>query len=274
MIQTLYTGASGLTSQQKNIDVIANNVSNINTDGFIKSRMDFQDLLYLRMRTPRPIDNGPERNLQRGAGIRTYQTATIFLQGPLKETGRALDFALSGKGFFVVENPVIDEDYDGDADPSILMTRGGNFHLSVEDDGHYLVDLHGRYVLDDSEQRILLPEGVAIEDIRCDAEGTLSYWTPGEEGGTTEIARLMIVDFVNPGGLAAVGGNAYIQTDNSGELLDEASARVVHRTLEGSNVDYAEEVTRLIRAQRVYQLASRVVSTADQMMGIANNIRP
>lgn len=270
MIQTLYTGASGLTGQQKNIDVIANNVSNINTDGFVRSRFDFQDALYMRMRAPKPASNGPEKNLMRGSGAIEYQTALILQQGPLRETGRALDFALEGRGFFVVENPFIDEDYEGDADQSILMIRDGNFHISVEDDVAYLVDLSGRYILDEDGERIMIPEGVPIENIACSSEGLLSWTPPG--GETVLIAQLMMVDFVNPGGLEKTGRGGFIQTDNSGDLID-AKASVRHRTLEASNVDYAEEVTRLIRAQRAYQMASRVVTTADQMMGIANNIR-
>jgi flagellar basal-body rod protein FlgG len=282
MIQTLYTGATGLTGQQRNIDVIANNVSNINTDGFVRSRFDFQDALYLRMRVPKPrsqpsLTDGPERNLMRGAGAIDYQTARIFQQGPLKETGRVLDFALDGRGFFVVENPFIDELYEGDVDQSILMLRDGSFHLSVEEEGEaFLVDGRGRYVLNLEGERIMIPEGISVERIACSAEGLLTYTPAG--GETVEIAQLMLLDFVNPGGLESVGGNAFMQTDNSGEILEEpgviGSGTVVRqRVLEGSNVDYAEEVTRLIRAQRVYQLASRVVTTADQMMGIANSIR-
>ncbi|MCL2030221.1 MAG: flagellar hook-basal body protein [Oscillospiraceae bacterium] len=271
MIQSLYTGASGLTGQQKNIDVIANNVSNLNTDGFVRSRFDFQDCLYLRMRAPKPASNGPEKNLMRGSGAIAYQTALILQQGPLRETGRVLDFALEGRGFFAVENPLLDEEYEGNADRSILLVRGGNFHLSVEEESAYLVDEMGRYILNENSQRIELPAGVPVEGIVCSAEGQLSY-TPPLGGETVEIARLMLLDFVNPAGLERVGHGAFVQSDNSGDIIN-ADAAVLQRMLESSNVDYSEEVTRLIRAQRAYQIASRVVTTADQMMGIANNIR-
>lgn len=271
MIQTLYTGASGLTGQQKNIDVISNNVANLNTDGYIKSRFDFQDCLYLRMRAPKPASNEPEKNLQRGAGAIEYQTARVFLQGPLKETGRVLDFALEGRGFFAVENPFIDEYYEGEADQSILLVRNGNFHVSPEGENTYLVDAQSRYVLNEAGERIIVPNGIDPERISCSAEGRLTY-TPPTGGETVEIAQLMILDFVNPGGLEDVGNGAFVQTDNSGEIL-EAGATVLQRKLEASNVDYADEVSRLIRAQRAYQMASRVITTADQMMGIANSIR-
>ena len=271
MIQTLYTGVTGLTGQQKNIDVIANNISNINTDGYIKSRFDFQDCLYVTMRAPHPASNGPEKNLQRGNGAIEYQTARIFQEGAHVETGRALDFTLTGRGFFVVANPFPDENYEGEADQSVLLVRGGNFHVSAEEDGaYYLVDSQNRYVLNAEGERIELPQNAAIEGIQCSQDGILSY--VDASGVTVEFAQFQILDFVNPGGLADAGNGAFIQTENSGEIIENTAA-VLQRRLESSNVDYADEVTRLIRAQRAYQLAARTITTADQMMGIANGIR-
>lgn len=270
MIQTLYTGASGLIGQQKNIDVIANNVANVNTDGYKKTRFDFQDCLYVTMRAPHPASNGPEKNLQRGNGAIELQTARIFLGGSLTDTGRVLDFAIDGNGFFVVENPTVDESYEGDADQSILMVRNGNFHISNDEEGAFLVDPQGRYVLDTEGERIALPTSVPMERLLCSGDGLLSY--VNDEGVLVEVAQMQIVDFVNPGGLADVGNGAFMQTDNSGEMT-EGTGKIVQRKLEASNVDYAEEATRLIRAQRAYQLAARAVTTADQMMGIANSIR-
>ncbi|MDR1736330.1 MAG: flagellar hook-basal body protein [Oscillospiraceae bacterium] len=270
MIQTLYNGASGLTGQQKNIDVIANNVANVNNDGFKKERFDFQDALYMRMRAPHPASNGPEKNLMRGSGTIEYQTASVLIQGALRETDRVLDFALDGPGFFAVEPPFENEDYEGEADISIHLIRNGNFHLSVEEEGTFLVDSHGRYLLSEDGERIVLPPEMPPEELVCDSEGYLYYFDA--EGNQIDLVRLQIVDFVNPGGLEDIGNGAYIQTENSGEMV-ESGAAVLQRRLEASNVDYSEEVTRLIRAQRAFQMASRVVTTADQMMGIANSIR-
>ncbi len=266
MIQSLYTGASGLTGQQKNIDVISNNVANVNTDGFKASRFDFQDCLYLRMQSP--TDNSPQKNLQRGAGAIEYQVAKLFLQGAVRETGRTLDFALEGNGFFMVENPNPLEENEGMDE--MLYTRSGNFYISPEEgsgEGGYLVDASGRYILSADGDRIFInnPEALSVSQ-----EGFLTETS--SQGEVTEIARLGLMDFTNRQGLAAVGDNLYMTTANSGEEA-EAAATVRGSGLESSNVDYAEEVTRLIRAQRAYQLAARCVTTADQMMQQVNNIR-
>ena len=266
MIQALYTGASGLTGQQRNIDVISNNVANINTDGFKASRFDFQDCLYLRMQSP--VDNSPQKNLQRGAGTFEYQIAKLFLQGPLRDTGRALDFAIEGNGFFIVENPNPLDEYDGMDE--ILYTRSGNFYVSPEVEGEtggYLVDSAGRFILSTDGDRIFITDPAALS---VSSEGLLSQ--TDAQGVVTEIAYLGLMDFTNRQGLAAVGDNLYMVTDNSGEEV-EVAATVRGNSLEASNVDYGGEITRLIRAQRAYQLATRCISTADQMMQQVNNIR-
>lgn len=262
MIQTLYTGATGLTGQQKNIDVIANNVANMETDGYKKSRFDFQDCLYVRMRSP--VDNSPEKNLQRGNGAIAYQTARSFAQGPLLESDRRLDFAIEGRGFFVVENPA---PQDEDGSDTELYSRAGSFFLSTEEDGDYLVDAQGRYVLGENGERVLIPDPSTLT---IDKDGTM--FCRNADGSSQEIGRLAIRDFTNQAGLAAVGGNDYKYTANCGEMT-EALGKIKQNCTEGSNVDYSEEVTRMIRAQRAYQLAARCVSTADQMMGVANTIR-
>jgi flagellar basal-body rod protein FlgG len=269
MIQMLYTGASALLSQQRNIDVIANNVANLETDGYKKTRLDFEELLYKQMKAPYPASNGTEKNLMRGNGIRASQMIRLFMQGALQDTGRSLDFALEGPGFFAVENSA-EQDEDSDIDETVLFVRGGNFNLSVEEEGTFLVDSQSRYVLSAEGARIQLPPGTDMSEVSCDPEGLL--FLSGAEGGIQEIAKLQLVNFTNPGGLKDLGNGAYIQTETTGEIL-ESDATVRQGAIESSNVDYAEEVTRLIRSQRAYQLASRVISTADQMMGLANTIR-
>ncbi|MDR0249153.1 MAG: flagellar hook-basal body protein [Oscillospiraceae bacterium] len=278
MLQCLYNAASGLSSQQKNVDVIANNVANVGTDGYKKTRLDFQDCLYRQLRAPHPASNGPEKNLRGGTGAIEYQTARILLQGPLAATGRLLDFAIDGKGFFVLENPHADDpaygEYDDDVDRSVLYTRAGSFFVSPEGDedeqSYYLVDSLGRYLLDEDGQRIALTDGVVPQ---CSTDGVLTYYD--EYGEATVLARLQIAYFTNPGGLANAGGGAYIATENCGEAAEPGTyvSYVLQGYTESSNVDLSEELTRLIRSQRVYQLASRCVSTADQMMGLANSIR-
>jgi flagellar basal-body rod protein FlgG len=267
MFQPLHTGRLGLTGQQRNVDVIGNNIANINTTGYKKARLDFQDNLYTRMFNKE--DMGPHMNLQRGVGVRTYQTARMFEQGSLRATERPLDFALEGRGFFVIENPS-PQDYE-DLYDEVLFTRNGTFYLSVEDnDEAYIVDSFGRFLLDENGGRIMVTDPNSLS---CGPDGTL--FSKDEFGNIVEIARLGLVDFTNLGGLVAYGESTFIQSFNSGEMLadDELSVTVHQGFVEESNVDLAEEMTRMIRAQRAYQLAARAVATADQMMQVANAIR-
>ncbi len=272
MIQTLYSASTGMITQQKNIDTISSNVANINSDGYKKRRFDFQDALYTRMRTPSPIDNVPEQNLMRGHGSIEYQTKQIFFQGGLKESGRLLDFAIEGQGFFAVENPTPSEDVgNGDGEEisdAVLYTRGGNMYVSPTEEGNFLADSKGRFFLDEDGERIPMPEMQV--NLACDKAGNLSY--VDSTGENVSIGKLQFVDFVNPEGLANFGDNCYTMSENSGEFI-EAKGVILQGYNEGSNVDYAEETTRLIRAQRAYQMAARCISTADQMMQLTNSIR-
>ncbi|GHV35533.1 flagellar basal body rod protein FlgG [Clostridia bacterium] len=265
MIQAFHTAASGLSGQQKNIDIIANNVANINTFGFKQSRLDFQDMMYNRM--VNQVDNGEHMNLQHGTGVRPLQMNTLFLQGNAVTTERALDFMLQGNGFFNIE---------GD-DGETLYTRDGTFKISVETDANYLVTSDGKYVLDADGERIQLTGDYTRMNLSPD--GYIRF--EDEEGNLSEAntLRLGISDFINPAGLSDAGNNRFRATENSGdpEQMDAdgtfGAPNVKNFALEGSNVDYGREATRLIRAQRAYQLASRAVTTADQMMGLANSIR-
>ena len=261
MFQPLHTGGSGLIGQQRSIDTIGNNLSNLSTTGYKKVRLDFQDLLYTRMFNW--DDNGPHMNLQRGAGIREYQTARVMTQGAAQVTERTLDFMLEGAGFFAVENPT---PMDEDGLDETLYTRVGSFYISAEE-VPYLIDGQGRYILDADGERIAVTDPA---NLAADSEGNLFY-TSGD-GQTTHVARLGLYDFVNPGGLADVGDGYFVQTANSGEI-SEAACTVRQGVIEASNVDMSEEMVRLIRSQRAYQLAARCVSTADQMMQIANSIK-
>jgi flagellar basal-body rod protein FlgG len=140
MFQPLHTGRLGLTSQQRQVDVIGANIANINTTGYKRTRLDFQDNLYTRMFNK--ADMGEHMNLQRGTGLREYQTARILEQGSLQSTGRSLDFAFESAGFFMVENPL---PLDENGLDEVLFTRGGTFYISTEDDENYLIDAFGDF---------------------------------------------------------------------------------------------------------------------------------
>ncbi|MDR0671485.1 MAG: flagellar hook-basal body protein [Oscillospiraceae bacterium] len=257
MIQTMYNGLHGMLSHQQNLDNIANNIANINSHGYKRSRTEFKETLYARMLSP--TDNAPQVNLQRGAGVIPSQTLHNFEQGALLDTERALDFALEGPGFFAVATPAGER----------LYTRDGAFYLTPEADGEYLVDKRGYYLLDTDGARIHVSGDAST--LSADARGGLSL--RAEAGDSTPFARLALVEFDNPGGLLATGDGCYRPSENTGALREAAGATLRQGALEASNVDYAEEMARLIRAQRAYQLSSRCVTTADQMSQICNSIR-
>ncbi|MFZ5975302.1 MAG: flagellar hook-basal body protein [Bacillota bacterium] len=253
MIQSLYTAATGAKNQQLMIDTIANNVANINTDGFKYSRVTFQDAMYQTMRSP--IQPQGDKNLELGHGVLLSDTAMNFVQGAMRSTGETLDFALDGDGFFTVAN----------AQNETMYTRCGMFSVSVEDDGTYLVTAQGYYVLSDQGERIKLPSGT--ENITCNSAGVLS----GASGNP--FATLGIAAFDNMQGLEKKGDNLYAATEASGQAKKADDVTVKQGYIESSNVDLAEEMTKLIRAQRAYSLISRAITTADEMESAANNLR-
>lgn len=255
MIQSFYSGANALSSQRLNIDVIADNVANIGTMGYKRARADFKDALYNRMKNP--VENGPHMNLQHGAGSIPLQINRAFLQGATLTTERALDFVIEGRGFFTARG------IDGET----LYTRDGAFYIDNE---MALVDAAGRYILDIYGDEITVlgnPEGMDIY-----SDGRIVFYD--EDGDVSGEYYLGIVDFINPAGLLSMGDNYFTESENSGfaETVENPSG-IRNYALESSNVDLAMEVTRMIRAQRAYQFASRAISVADQMAGIANSIR-
>ena len=253
MIQSLYTGASAMTSQMRNIDSIANNIANISTTGFKKSRVDFKDALYGRMISP--VDNSAARNLERGVGVGVMQTMRVFSQGSLDQTGGSLDFAVEGEGFFTLQTPNGDTVYE----------RGGSFHVSVEAEGNYLVNSAGYYALDNNGQRVRL-EG-SDGDVMVQENGEIAF------RNSPARTQLGIVTFSNPAGLEGVGQSMYRVSENSGEAVAADKFRIHQGYIEASNVDLGEEMARMVRAQRAYQFASRCISTADQMAQLANTLR-
>ena len=251
--------ASGLRNQQRRIDSIAHNVANANTVGFKAPRLDFKDALYTVGLTPGPPRTpAPEGNQQKGHGLMTAGIARDWRTGSFETTGRMLDFALQHEGFFVMS----------DANGDLVYTRNGSFHLSVEDDGTYLVNGDGYYVLDQNEDRILIPFGTNLINVGVD--GTMEFRIEDEiVGGAT----LGIFTFRNLHGLESVGLSNFTQAESAGERLEAGTVVIRQGVIEMSNINLAEEMTRVIRTQRAFQLASRALTTADEMQGIANNMR-
>jgi len=249
--------ASGLRNQQVRIDTIAHNVSNANTVGYKTARLDFKDALYSYRYTP-SVPRSADENNQKGHGLMIAAIGRDFRNGNFERTERRLDFAIENEGFFALANE------SGD----IVYTRNGSFHLSAEADGTYLVNGEGLYVLDSSGNRITIPLGVST--IGLGADGSMEFMVGGE---MIQGATIGVFTFRNLTGLTSAGGGNFEATEAAGERLPADKAIVRQGILEMSNVNIADEMTKLIRTQRAFQLSSRALTTADDMEGIANQMR-
>lgn len=257
MIKAMYTAAAGMNAQQTEVDVIANNLANVNTNGFKRSQTNFEDLLYVTLRQPgTPQSNGSGMaGLQIGSGSRLVSTSKIFSEGTLLQTARPYDMAITGPGFFELAGPNNER----------LFTRDGHFHLDA--DGT-IVD--GRGLKLQPEIRIP-PEA---RNLSIAPDGTVSY---SVADSVTEAGQITIVKFVNAAGLEATGGNAFRIAGNSGDATQvipgqDGSGELQQGMLERSNVDVATELIGLIIAQRAYEVNSRAISTSDEMLGTVNNM--
>lgn len=264
MIRSLHTAASGMKSQQMNIDTISNNLANVNTNGYKAQRAEFKDLLYETIkRTNLRDDLGAPVNLEVGHGVMTSATTRDFKNGSLIETQNTLDFAIDGNGFFSVALP----------NGEIRYTRDGSFKLSVDGDEAWLVTSEGYYVLDEDDDDIVIESG--LKDITVDNMGYIT--ATDEDGDVVEIARLKIVDFMNPAGLLSEGQNLYSTTVASGEEIlleaDEMDSKIVQGYLEASNVQIVDEMVKMITAQRAYEISSKSIQVSDEMLQMANNLK-
>jgi len=258
MYLAMSIAASGLRNQTTRIDTIANNLANSNTIGYKNSRLDFKDSLYTVGLTPGP-NRSTDGNLQKGHGLMVHAITRDFKPGHFERTNRELDFAIENEGFFTFSDP----------SGGLVYGRNGVFNLSVEEGGTFLVNGEGLYVLDENENRIEVPFGT--NKIESDVDGTVRFLTFNND----ELGRATfgIFTFRNLKGLVAVGSSTFAASPAAGERRPAENAVLRSGVLEGSNVRLGDEMTRVIRTQRAFQLASRALSTADQMEGIANNMR-
>jgi len=263
MFRALRTAALGMTAQQLTVDNIANNLSNVNTTGFKRSTIAFQDLFYQTIATSKrgaSINNvgseGPE--LQIGHGARPVATIRNFNQGSVEETGNPLDVAIDGNGFFQIIRP----------DGSIAYTRDGNF--TVDSSGQ-LVNNSGLPLNDQIE---IPPDAVAVQ---ISQDGMVSAILQGETS-PIDLGQIELARFINPAGLRAIGDNLFESTESSGDPFlglpgIEGFGSINQGFLENSNVDIVTEMVNLITAQRAYETNSKMVQTAEDMMRITNNIK-
>lgn len=254
MHSALYISKTGLSAQDTQLTTISNNLANASTIGYKRNRAVFEDLFYQVQRQPgaqSTQDTQLPSGLQVGSGVRVAGTQKEFTSGAFEVTEQALDIAIDGRGFFQILQSTGD----------IAYSRNGQFHLSANGE---VVDSNGNLL----QPAITVPDGA--QSITVGDDGTVSVRIQGQ-AVPTQIGQIQLVDFVNPAGLQATGNNLFIETAASGTPTTGTPGlagigRTRQGILEASNVDIVEEMVNMITTQRVYEMNSRVVSTADQML--------
>jgi flagellar basal-body rod protein FlgG len=254
MLPALWVAKTGLSAQDTNLTTISNNLANVSTTGFKRDRAEFQDLLYQIKRQPgaqSTQDSALPTGLQVGTGVRIVGTQKNFTAGSLQTTEQPLDLAVNGRGFFQILQP----------DGTTSYTRDGTFHL---DSNGQIVNASG-FAL---EPAIVVPNNA--QSFTVGTDGTVSITVPGSAASQV-IGNLQTADFINPAGLQAVGNNLFQETAASGAPQVgtpglNGFGTTLQNTLEGSNVSTVEEMVNMITTQRAYEMNSKVISTADQML--------
>lgn len=258
MIDSLYIGATGMQTQQLSVDTIANNLANVNTMGFKRSRVNFQDLMY---RDVAPSGNTSEANgrlLRAGVGVAVSGMGKIFTAGDLKKTDNPMDVAIRGQGFFEVTLP----------DGSAAYTRAGALRVTKEGQ---LATAEG-YLLNPAVQ---VP--VDTREIVIASDGAV-HAKVGDSLEPVELGHLELISFANPAGLSPLGENLYRPTADSGEAAygrpgDEGFGLLAQGFQEASNVKLVDEMVNLMIAQRAYEVSAKVVQASDELMAMSNNLR-
>lgn len=262
-VHALYTAATGMDAQMRNIDVIANNVANLNTEGFRKDRVNFADLFYHQQSLVGAAGaNGSVRpsGVHVGHGVRVVSTEKTFAPGGIVQTGNPLHVAIQGDGnlFFRIQK----------ADGTIAYTRAGNF---VRDNQGNMVTPAGHTL----DPVITIPP--ETQNITIQANGTVEVFD-GEDPAGQAVGQITLSRFINPAGLNPIGDNLFVTTPASGEAQDVIAGEagvpgLLQHALEGSNVNAITELIQLIQGQRAYEINSNVIQTADEALQVANNLR-
>jgi len=257
MEPALWAAKTGLDAQQTQMTVTANNLANVATNGFKKSRAVFDDLLYQNVSQVGAATSQTTispTGLQLGTGVRVVSTERSYTQGSLDNTGNNLDIAIQGRGFFQVLQP----------DGQMAYTRDGNFQLNAQGQ---VVNANG-YPL---QPAVTIPTGA--QSVTIGADGTVSVLTAGQSAPTT-VGTIQLADFINPAGLQTVGGNLAVESASSGSPTTgnpglSGLGTVVQGSVEASNVNVVEEMVNMIETQRAYEMNSKAVQTTDQMLQYA-----
>jgi flagellar basal-body rod protein FlgG len=244
MLEGLRTAAAGMIAQQDKLDAVSNDLANVNTNGYKSLRVGFSDLMY--QQAGRPSAKGVDL----GTGARAVQTGRLFEQGPIKQTDQPLDVAIQGEGFLKVKLP----------DGRTALSRDGDLH--VDGKGRLTNEL-GAIV----QPQINIPAGTTESEISIGQDGTVT-------AAGKAVGKIALVNVRSPQGLDSVGDNAFVTTAKSGNATAAPAATVLQSgALEASNVDVSQAMVDMIDAQRTYQLTSKAIQTADQMMEIANQVK-
>jgi flagellar basal-body rod protein FlgG len=258
MIEAIYIGATGMNAHQTAVDVISNNLTNVNTTAYKKGRVTFEDLMYRTAASRDLLDTVLSSQGKSGIGTAIGSVSKSFTLGELKKTENALDVAINGAGFLEVSLP------DGNS----AFTRAGALEVTSEG----LLAVSGGHPL---KPMIRVP--AETRELFIDQDGRVrARLAPNTV--PEEIGRIELVNFVNPGGLNPVGENLYLATERSGESLfakpgEDGTGLLAQGFLESSNVSLVEEMVNLVMAQRAYEMSTKVVQAADEIMAMSNNLR-
>lgn len=270
MMRALWTGASGMTAQQTNLDTISNNFSNINTAGYKKEQTQFSSLLYNKIQAKTTDSEGNAKPVigQVGSGVRVAGNVSVFTQGTLQESSNDWDLAVEGNGMFMVQ----------DANGEVAYTRNGSFRLAIGNEGVVLANAEGYPLLDSNGAVISFGNDIDVTKVAIDDYGNLMY--PDNENVMQNTGvSIGLAQFNNFSGLEKAGGSLFYETEASGQPRLEAQDTSLKKSkihagyLEASNVDTANEIVNLIVAQRAYEMNSKSIQAADEMLSQANNLR-
>ncbi len=268
MMRSLWTAASGMIGQQSNLDVIANNLSNINTTGYKTQAANFKSLIYQTMQTKTTTTTGDPKPIgaQVGLGTRVVSISADFTQGPMNASNGAFDYAIQGEGFFMVQ---LD-------DGGTAYTRNGHFVLAVGTDSLELTDSGGRPVLDTTGKPIAISNNYRADQIMIDQTGRVMAKDANNNYQPLGI-QVGLAHFPNASGLEKSSDSNYLQSLASGEptvyTATDLKAKIVSGYLEQSNVHAADEMVNMIIAQRAYEMNSKAIQASDDMLQQANNLR-
>ncbi len=272
MVRSLWSAATGMNAQQTNVDTIANNLANVNSMGYKAQVAEFKSLLYQTLQTKSTVENGgnPPVNSDVGLGVRTASINSSFTQGAFLDAASDTAFAIGGDGFFSYMNENNQQVYtrNGDFTWAIAQNNTNNITLTTSE-GYHVLDTQGRPIT---------LNGYNANRVTVAADGNIQY--PDANNVPQNIGfQIGLWQFNNPTGLERVGDTSFMPTAASGQAMNEATtanlqrSKIVQGYLEGSNVNVATEMVNLIVAQRAYEMNSKAITTTDEMMQTANNLK-